>query len=147
MLVLSRRLNEKVLFPNFQASVQVLAIKGNTVRLGIQAPPEVTILRGEIPDRQAEWATPVDIAATPDARPDEGQLSQLVRKRLKIASLGLELLRGQVEAGRAEDALAIVEGLTQELHQLQRRVAEEAGKTALRSAGKGPKGLFWSAGH
>jgi len=54
MLVLSRRLNEKILFPAFRAAIQVLGIKGNTVRLGIQAPPDVKVLREELPDREAE---------------------------------------------------------------------------------------------
>jgi carbon storage regulator len=67
MLVLTRRLNEKVVFPGFQASVQVLSIKGNAVRLGVQAPRAVTVLREEIPDRQAEWGSPAQVPA-PDAR-------------------------------------------------------------------------------
>ena len=54
MLVLSRRPNEKVLFPSINTAVQVLSIKGGTVRLGIEAPPEVTILRAELQDRPAE---------------------------------------------------------------------------------------------
>src|SRR5262249_53679106 len=54
MLVLSRRLNEKVLFPTLNTAVQVVSIKGGSVRLGIEAPPEVTILRAELQDRAAE---------------------------------------------------------------------------------------------
>jgi carbon storage regulator len=50
MLVLTRRLEEKIFFPCIGAYVQVLAIKGGQVRLGIDAPSEVLVLRAEVPD-------------------------------------------------------------------------------------------------
>ena len=53
MLVLSRRLNEKILLPSIHTSVEVLDIKGDRVRLGIEAPASVTILREELAARQA----------------------------------------------------------------------------------------------
>src|SRR5437870_3923833 len=55
MLVLSRRLNEKILLPTINAAIQVVEIKRGVVRLGIDAPPEVKILREELHDRAAEW--------------------------------------------------------------------------------------------
>jgi carbon storage regulator len=48
LLVLTRRLNEKLVLPGLGVSIVVLAIKGKGVRLGIQAPPEVIILRDEL---------------------------------------------------------------------------------------------------
>ena len=48
MLVLSRRLNEKILFPGMSISVQVVAFKPGQVRLGIEAPPEVPVWREEV---------------------------------------------------------------------------------------------------
>ncbi|MEZ6047399.1 MAG: carbon storage regulator [Planctomycetaceae bacterium] len=48
MLVLSRRLNEKVVFPHLGISVEVLRVNKDRVRLGIEAPESVQILRGEI---------------------------------------------------------------------------------------------------
>jgi carbon storage regulator len=48
MLVLSRRSNEKIVLPDLQICVHVLEIKGDRVRLGFEAPPSVTILRGEL---------------------------------------------------------------------------------------------------
>jgi carbon storage regulator CsrA len=47
MLLLSRRLNEKVVLPDLGISVQVVALKGHVVRLGIEAPPGVSVLRQE----------------------------------------------------------------------------------------------------
>ena len=59
MLVLSRRLNEKILLPSIHTSVEVLDIKGDRVRLGIEAPANVTILREELAARQAAEGGPV----------------------------------------------------------------------------------------
>ena len=47
MLVLSRRLNETIVIGN-GIRVQVVEVSGQTVRLGIEAPPEVPIVRGEL---------------------------------------------------------------------------------------------------
>jgi len=55
MLVLSRKLNQKIFIPSIQAVIEVVEIKGNTVRLGISAPREVSIVREELLARmQAE---------------------------------------------------------------------------------------------
>jgi carbon storage regulator CsrA len=48
MLVLSRRLREKVVFPGLNLTVQVLAIQRGFVRLGIDAPLAVAVLREEL---------------------------------------------------------------------------------------------------
>ena len=50
MLVLSRRSEEQIVFPELGITVEVLRIKGNVVRLGIKAPDSVRILRGELHD-------------------------------------------------------------------------------------------------
>jgi carbon storage regulator CsrA len=51
MLVLSRRLGQKVLFPGLNVSIRIVSCKGNSVRIGIDAPPEVLVLRGELSGR------------------------------------------------------------------------------------------------
>ena len=48
MLVLSRKPGERVLVPQCGISVRVVAIKGNVVRLGFEAPPEVSVYREEV---------------------------------------------------------------------------------------------------
>jgi carbon storage regulator len=49
MLVLSRKVGEKVFVGN-DIVVTVVEIRGNQVKLGIQAPEDVRILRGELAD-------------------------------------------------------------------------------------------------
>jgi carbon storage regulator len=50
MLHLNRKQGESVNIGD-DIKVKVLQIKGNTVKLGFDAPEDVTILREEVPDR------------------------------------------------------------------------------------------------
>jgi carbon storage regulator CsrA len=120
MLVLSRSVTQKILFPGFETTVEVVSIKGNAVRLGIHAPPEVTVLRQELRDLHAEWNA--------TAPPGRDPLTRLLSSRLKVAGVGLEELRAQLEAGRAVDALALVERLAEDFDLLRQRLsgAEQA---------------------
>ncbi len=47
MLVLSRKKNETIVIDG-QIKIEVLQVKGNTIRLGITAPQDVRVLRGEL---------------------------------------------------------------------------------------------------
>lgn len=55
MLVLSRRVQDSIVFPDLGISVDVLAVKGKSVRIGVDAPIEVRILRGELFDSDQEF--------------------------------------------------------------------------------------------
>jgi len=48
MLVLTRRVNEKVVLPSLGVTVQVLSARNGVVRLGVAAPAEVKVLREEL---------------------------------------------------------------------------------------------------
>src|SRR4051812_39620249 len=101
MLVLSRRPSEKIIFPGINTTVQVVAVKSGAVRLGIEAPPEVIVLREEIAARAGTPGPPPGRAAGPTL----SQLSHLLRDRLDVAAIGLALLRRQPRAGPSEAAL------------------------------------------
>ncbi len=48
MLVLTRKLQEKITIGD-DITVTILRIKGQQVRVGIEAPKDVRVLRGELP--------------------------------------------------------------------------------------------------
>jgi carbon storage regulator len=52
MLVLSRRPDEELVLDG-NIIITVLEVRGNQIRLGISAPPAVTVLRRELLDRKA----------------------------------------------------------------------------------------------
>jgi len=53
MLVLTRKQNEKIQIGD-NVFLTVLRIKGNTVRLGIEAPKDVRVVRGELPPQDEQ---------------------------------------------------------------------------------------------
>lgn len=48
MLVLSRKLGERILVPDCELTVTVLAVQGKTVQLGISAPAKLDVFREEV---------------------------------------------------------------------------------------------------
>ena len=126
MLVLSRRLHEKVLFPGTHTSVQIVAVKGGVVRLGIDAPPDVIILREEVPERTAEWGPAQEKQpADPALERTRDQLNGQVRDRLRLTSVGLGLLQLQLDAGLAEEAQATLARIREDFQLLRYGVEGE----------------------
>jgi carbon storage regulator CsrA len=54
MLVLSRRPGEKLVLPDLGVTIQVVSIKPGVVRLGVDAPPDIRVLRAELLSRLGE---------------------------------------------------------------------------------------------
>ena len=94
MLVVSRKENERVTFPNLGISVEILRIAGNAVKVGIEAPRDVHVLRGEL--------------TTDQSRRESYEASRRqchdFRNRLNTANLALHLLQRQIDAGQLDDA-------------------------------------------
>jgi carbon storage regulator CsrA len=126
MLVLSRKKSERIWFPAFHTAVEVVEIHGGTVRLGIQAPREVTVLRAEVPDKGAQGAA---MAPAPEWR-------QLLVNRLSLTESGLLRVSQHLRAGQVEDAQAILEQFRDECRMLRRRLEGEVGKRPLAEAPK-----------
>ena len=61
MLVLSRRVGEEIIIAG-NIRITVASIKGDKVRIGITAPPDVRIDREEVHNRLREFLTPDAVA-------------------------------------------------------------------------------------
>jgi len=48
MLVLSRKVGERIVVPDFNVVLTVVSVNGNKVRLGVSAPADVAVYREEI---------------------------------------------------------------------------------------------------
>lgn len=70
MLVLSRKQQQEIVIGD-NVKITVLKVKGNTVRLGIEAPREVKVVRGELPreTEQPEMANVTVVFNDPVDRP------------------------------------------------------------------------------
>ncbi len=62
MLVLSRKATETIVINN-SVRITVLRVKGDRVRLGIEAPPEVAVDRAEVHARRTEFVVDIPFEA------------------------------------------------------------------------------------
>jgi carbon storage regulator len=51
MLVISRRVGEEILVPQLGIVFRILEVRGNKIRLGVTAPPEIRVQRRELHER------------------------------------------------------------------------------------------------
>ena len=117
MLILSRRTNEKIVFPTINAVVQVISMKAGTVRLGIDAPGHVPVYREEVLDRhtQQQYAqSSQDAVGNPVEKLLQPLLHQ-INNRLNGSTIGLALLRRQLEMGMNREMGATLSKIEQEI--------------------------------
>jgi carbon storage regulator CsrA len=62
MLVLSRKLQQQIKIGD-DITVTVLRVKGNTVRIGVHAPRDVRVIRGELPKQTTGQGEEIETAA------------------------------------------------------------------------------------
>ena len=114
MLVLSRKQDDKIVFPHLGITVEILKIAGRSVRVGVQAPDDVRVLRHELAEHECQ-------AGFADSLP-KGLSDHALRNRLNRATLGLQLAQKQLEfeqVAQADETMARVlsefESLEEEL--------------------------------
>jgi carbon storage regulator CsrA len=113
MLVLSRRQNDKVVFPRLGITVEILRINGRSVRVGIDAPPEVSVLRHEIVQQEGHQIA----SALPSTK-----LTHRLRNQLNAANLALQLSRKQLERGQRDAAEETLQKALRAFEQLDREI-------------------------
>lgn len=120
MLILSRRPQEQISFPRLGISVQLVSVQGRRARLGITAPPDIEVVRGEL---------------LPDGVVPETADSSLVnqhayKNRLNVATLGLHLAQRQLAAGQTEAAEQSLAAALWQLADLENEVTSRAPQPA-----------------
>jgi carbon storage regulator len=136
MLVLSRRVSEKVLFPSLGISVEVSRIKGNTVRLGIDAPREFRVVRAELDDDREhriinpeEPRTPIDSESLQKTYgysngSREFEREREVQRNLDAVSLTVQLAQNQLRQGLSSHAEEALEQAMESLRELEQTLTE-----------------------
>jgi carbon storage regulator CsrA len=114
MLVLARQINKRILIPAINTAIEVVAIRSGSVRLGIEAPEDVTILREEL------WPGETPVSAGAAVQPSRAE--RALRNSLHDLLLGLEALRRRAGEGVRAD-------LTSSLEQMKKQA--DAAVTAL----------------
>jgi carbon storage regulator CsrA len=116
MLVLSRGPSDKIVFPNLDITVEIVRITGNRVRVGIDAPRDVCVLRHELVDEHTDRSP-----ATGDPRRHQ------FRNRLNTANLALHLMQRQLDAGQTEAAETTLQKALRELDALNETIGNATG--------------------
>ena len=119
MLVLTRKNQEQIRIGD-NITISILKVRGNSVRIGIEAPRDIRVLRGELPTFEAmeeleveiEQAAPAE--TTSDSADEEATVSELewvVMKKLagrkKKACLPVRVRCRDEKAARSESKLQV----------------------------------------
>jgi carbon storage regulator len=88
MLVLTRKLQERIKIGD-NVTITVLRVKGNAVRIGIEAPRSVRVIRAELPadgEAAAEGAPPLPSGEESDSPASSGDDVALTESDAPVAS-------------------------------------------------------------
>ncbi len=123
MLILSRRSNESISFPQLGISVAIVSVRGSRVHVGIKAPAEIQVLRSELARTDGAAAE----------APSESEASRKQRhefkNQLNRATLGLQLAQRQLRAGQTEAADKTLRNALTKLSELESSVASAKAQT------------------
>lgn len=112
MLVLSRRAEQQIVFPHLGIRINVLQVKGQLVKLGVDAPDSVRVLRNEL--CTPENAAPLgqgNLDKHPRDKAPELQLDHNLRNELNLLNLKIQSLQRRIDGGEAVDAAAALRSL------------------------------------
>jgi carbon storage regulator CsrA len=106
MLVLSRKLGQQIRIGD-QITLTVVKTKGNTVRIGIEAPKDVRVVRAELPpldsqQRDVHESDPSSVLALPDA--EAGGATQPLAASVRFLQQRAERRRVADGGGKSHDA-------------------------------------------
>ncbi len=130
MLVLSRRENQKVLFPNLGITVEIVGLQGSSVKLGIDAPPEIRILRSELAEENKD-----EIEKVRDGAPASVIERHHRNNQLNSVALQIQIAQKLLKRGDQEQAMLALQGSLSKLQLLEGEVGQ-AGQTNVPSAQK-----------
>lgn len=119
MLVLSRKPEQTIRFPNLGITIDILQVNGKTVKVGIDAPRDISVLRGEIAQ-----ATSTNESVPGNDSPQSREQRHELRNRIHAAKFAMYMLQRQLDAGNMEKAEKTLHRALGALGQLNEIAAE-----------------------
>ncbi len=117
MLVLSRKATEEIVFPALGVSIRVIRIGGSTVKIGVDAPRSLKVVRGEL----LGYGDLIDTLKSIGQQVEHHDL----RGKLNCAVLNLEMLTAAHAKGIAVDDQAIVGNVLAQLSDMEDRLGQQ----------------------
>lgn len=106
MLVVSRRAGQDLIFPNLGIVVRVLKVSGRLVKVGVDAPAAIKVLRAEVGLDADD--SPADAAAS------QSESTHALRNQLNSLMLKLQILQMHLERGSQVEAEDLLEQIISE---------------------------------
>jgi carbon storage regulator CsrA len=122
MLILGRRAEQAIVFPSCGIVIRMLSINGRVAKVGIEAPENVAILRGEVAAQSHSGnyqSTSLNGSYQQSVNPEDAKLEQLRRDLLKVQSLR--------NNDQAEEADQLFESILLKLNAIDRPCSLESG--------------------
>jgi carbon storage regulator CsrA len=134
MLVLSRKKDQRILFPSLGITLEVLRVSGSTVSVGIQAPQSIQVLRGELqPTRPYVPNEPPNQSDAVSS--NTKQLSHEFRNQLNKIFLSIALVQKQLSCGLNAEAETTLQQAFEALTHLDRGIEIDPAHTSVENAG------------
>ncbi len=121
MLVLSRRPSQSFVFPTLGVSVQILRVAGQIVRVGVEAPRSIPVLREELEPPGDTSGPPLAVEAADEEA--ARQARHHLRGRLNTATIALYLAQRQLQSSSTMAAGGTLQQALDELGQLEGELA------------------------
>ena len=108
MLVLSRKQKDCIVFPQLDITIEVLQTKGSSVKIGVDAPVEISVIRGELEDSETPRKLSKKIVLS-----DLSEHEQ--RNRLNGLTIATGLAKLLIEKGKINEAANRLESALEKL--------------------------------
>jgi len=113
MLVLSRRPDQQIVFPGLEITISVVKVQGHVVKLGIEAPQQIRVVRPDAVASQA--ASPTSLLTI-----EERERQHALRNRLNELLLNLYVMQQKLDAGQMTASDSSLEKVFAALAELER---------------------------
>lgn len=118
MLVLTRRSKDKIIFPQLGVSIHFIRVQAGQVKVGVDAPREITILRDEV---QGEIEPSAILQRNLNHLPRD--VRHGIRNELHQISVGLHLYKELIAASQPKEAEEVFGNIQDSLTRLDRTEA------------------------
>ena len=112
MLILSRRVEQQILFPNLGVKLSILQVRGRVVKVGIEAPPEIKVLRQEV---LSQARPPLAAASASEGSADLIVREHRWRNQMNLLQLRLDAIQHRIDIGQLSNAESMLASLVASL--------------------------------